>query len=219
MGIAAESQLGSDWSKWSNDDHVTTLWQQTWRHKPRQSVYCPQITMSDFVFKKNRCHWAMPDAQNTILTWLQSLITVGPFQQIKLSIQVHRPCMTTSKIFGMWIPCFSLSVTPLALLFWFQNLHTTTGSNFWLLYAMTLSNRLSTVGNPSSSISMYEWPTSCLLLDRLSSRLVHWEFWTGNRGSFLLWRSVTLDLCCACILEFFLCMLSCTYGIHGTFFW
>ena len=89
---------------------------------------CPILSL-----KKNRCHWAMPDAQNTILTWLQSLITVGPFQQIKLSIQVHRPCMTTSKIFGMWIPCFSLSVTAFAVSIWFHNLRNITGNKFWLL--------------------------------------------------------------------------------------
>ena len=41
----------------------------------------------------------MPDAQNTLLNWPQSLITAcgGPVHLTKLSIQVHRPYMTTSK--------------------------------------------------------------------------------------------------------------------------
>ena len=58
---------------------------------------------------------------------------VGPVQQARLSIQVHEAPMATSKTFGTWIPCISLSVTTLVLSIWFHNLRTTSGSSFWPL--------------------------------------------------------------------------------------
>ena len=59
----------------SPNNYTTISWRSRGL-KPRQSINCIQITMSDFVFiEKSRRDGAMHDAHKAKLRWLQSLIT------------------------------------------------------------------------------------------------------------------------------------------------
>ena len=118
---------------------MTIAWQQTPKRKPRQSIDCPQIATSDFVFnwkkKQPRSDRDTPHPQNTIIL-LAPIAEHRMMDRFNKHNLVHRfmdPIWRLAKNFGTWIPCFSLWVTTFAPWIWFHNLRTITGSNVWPL--------------------------------------------------------------------------------------
>ena len=132
---------------WSRDDHVTTnaeaVKSLATNHQVRFCLRLKEQTSSSHAWRTEYNIKLAANADHRMWDQFSKQSFVYRFTDGMTASKKKK------KSFGTWNPCFLLSVTTLALLFWFHNLRPVSGSYFWLLCATTLPSRFTSGGDPS----------------------------------------------------------------------